>query len=94
MASCLLLLSACGGGTKAVSQSQVERKVSEQLTQQVGQKPDSVSCPDDLPATKGTTMRCTLSAGGTSIGLTVTVTSVEDSDVKFAIQVDDKASSD
>ncbi len=92
MASCLLVLAACGGGTKAVSQSQVEQKVSEQLTKQVGQKPDSVSCPDDLPAKKGSTMRCTLSSGGTSIGLTVTVTSVEDSDVKFDIQVDDKSS--
>jgi hypothetical protein len=86
----LLSLTACGGGTKSVSQAEVEKQVSTQLTKQVGQKPDSISCPDDLPAEKGSTMRCTLEAGGTSIGLTVTVTSVEDSNVKFDIQVDDK----
>ena len=86
----LLGLTACGGGTKAVSQAEVEKQVSAQLTQQVGQKPDSISCPGDLPAEKGSTMRCTLTAKGTSIGLTVTVTSVKDSNVRFAIQVDDE----
>jgi hypothetical protein len=86
--ACVLLLSACGG-TKAVSEAKVEQKVSEQLTAQVGQKPDDIDCPGDLKAEKGTTMRCTLTAGDTSLGLTVTVTSVDGSNVKFDIQVDD-----
>jgi len=33
-------------------------------------------------------MRCELFAGGESIGLTVTVTSVDGSDVKFDVNVD------
>jgi Domain of unknown function (DUF4333) len=48
---------------------------------------DEVSCPD-LPATVGTSQRCTLRAGADTYGVTVTVTSVQGTDVKFDIQVD------
>ena len=89
VAAATLLLAGCGSGTKAVSQEQVESRVSEQLTKQVGQKPDTISCPGDLKAEKGTTMRCKLTAGSDTLGLTVTVTSVDGSNVKFDIQVDE-----
>jgi hypothetical protein len=52
-----------------------------------GKQVDEVSCPD-LPAAVGATQRCTLKAGGDTYGVTVTVTSVQDNDVKFDIQVD------
>ena len=48
---------------------------------------DEVSCPD-LPATVGASQRCTLRAGADTYGVTVTVTSVQGTDVKFDIQVD------
>ena len=48
---------------------------------------DEVSCPD-LPADVGATQRCSLRAGGDTYGVTVTVTSVQGSDVKFDIAVD------
>ena len=89
VAAATLLLAGCGSSTKSVSQEQVETRISEQLTKQVGQKPDTISCPGDLKAEKGTTMRCKLTSGGTSLGLTVKVTSVDGSNVKFDIQVDE-----
>ena len=52
-----------------------------------GKQVDEVSCPD-LPATVGATQRCALKAGGDTYGVTVTVTSVQGSDVKFDIAVD------
>lgn len=52
-----------------------------------GKQVDEVSCPD-LPATVGASQRCTLRAGDDSYGVTVTVTSVQGTDVKFDIQVD------
>lgn len=52
-----------------------------------GKQVDEVSCPD-LPATVGASQRCTLKAGGDTYGVTVTVTSVQGSDVKFDIAVD------
>ena len=48
---------------------------------------DEVSCPD-LPATVGASRRCTLRTGADTYGVTVTVTSVQGTDVKFDIQVD------
>jgi uncharacterized protein DUF4333 len=52
-----------------------------------GKQVDEVSCPD-LPATVGASQRCTLKAGADTYGVTVTVTSVQGTDVKFDIQVD------
>jgi len=83
----LLALSACGG-TKSVAQADVEKQAGEELAKVVGQKPDKIECPGDLKAEVGTEMRCELFAGGESIGLTVTVTSVDGSDVKFDVNVD------
>lgn len=82
----LLLLSACSGG---VPQADVEQQVSDALAETVGQTPDSVDCPGDLPAEVGAEMRCTLTAGGESIGLTVTVTEVDGNEVNFDIAVDE-----
>lgn len=52
-----------------------------------GKQVDEVSCPD-LPATVGAMQRCSLKAGGDTYGVTVTVTSVQGTDVKFDIAVD------
>ena len=52
-----------------------------------GKQVDEVSCPD-LPATVGASERCTLKAGADTYGVTVTVTGVQGTDVKFDIQVD------
>ncbi len=84
-----LNLTSCSTSPSAVSKTDVEKQVTEQLTKTVGTKPDSVTCPGDLTATVGTTMRCTLTAGATNGGLTVTVTSVNDAAAKFDIKVDD-----
>lgn len=83
-----LLLSGCSGAS--VSKDQLEEQIKTQLTAQVGQEPDSVVCPDGLEAKEGATQRCDLTAEGTTYGVTVTVTSVEGTNVKFDIKVDDQ----
>jgi hypothetical protein len=50
----------------------------------------SVSCPDNLKGTVGATLRCELTDGGSTYGVTVTVTSVEGGVVKYDIKVDDQ----
>ena len=78
-------------GSTTVSKSKLEQKVADRLAAKVGQRPKAITCPGDLKAEKGTKMRCRLEADdGTKIGLTVTVTSVQGSDVKFNIKVDNK----
>ncbi|RMI09115.1 DUF4333 domain-containing protein [Cellulomonas triticagri] len=89
-----LTLSACsvsaGVGTVRVAADDLESKVTEQLTEMAGQAPDALDCPEDLPGEVDASVRCTLTAGSDRLGVTVTVTEVEGTDVAFAIQVDDE----
>jgi len=75
---------------ETVDKGLVASKVSDQLTEKVGRKPDSVTCPDNLKGTPGSTLRCELKDGGETYGLTVTVTNVDAGDVHFDFKVDDQ----
>lgn len=76
------------GGDPKIAESDLEESVQQTLAEQVGQTPDAIDCPDDLQGTVGQTMRCTLTAGGETLGLTVTVTSVEGDTVNYDVEVD------
>ena len=83
-------LAGCGMlGGSSVPAAEVEEKVTSELTELVGQEPDDVSCPEDLPAEEGAGITCVLSAGGETIDVDVTVSSVDGSDVQFDIEVAD-----
>lgn len=75
---------------KTVDKSLVAHIISDRETEQ-GRKPDSVTCPDNLKAIAGATVRCRLKAGGKTYGVSVKVTGV-DADVTFDYVVDDQAS--
>jgi hypothetical protein len=86
-------LAACSATVErsvTVDKEKVASEVSDQLAGQVGRRPDSVTCPEDLKGVVGTKLRCELVAGKDTYGVTVTVTGVEGTDVKFDIAVDDK----
>ena len=84
----LVMLGAVACGS-SVSKEDLQSQVSQQLTAQVGQAPESVTCPDDLDAEVGRSTRCQLrTTDGTTYGVGVTVTKVENSNVSFDIQVD------
>jgi hypothetical protein len=92
-AGALLVLSvgACSlSGSGSVGTEDLEEQVSATLAEQVGQAPDEVDCPDALDAEEGAEVRCVLTSGGSSIGLTVTATAVDGDDVTLGIQVDDE----
>jgi Domain of unknown function (DUF4333) len=55
--------------TDAVDKNQVAGHIRDQLGQQLGHEPDSVGCPDDLPATVGATERCTMTDRGHTYGV-------------------------
>ncbi|MBR8741006.1 DUF4333 domain-containing protein [Nocardiopsis sp. MG754419] len=82
--------SASIGGDSAVGADDVAEQATAVLTEQVGQAPDDLTCPEDLPAEVGASIRCELTAGGETLGVTVTTTSVEGSDVNFDVVVDDE----
>lgn len=77
-----------GCGASVVAEKDLEKGVSDQLTESVGQAPDDIDCPGDLEAEVGTTMRCTLTAGPDELGLTVTVTEVDGSEINYEVEVD------
>ena len=87
-------LSACSFsasvGATSVSKDDVQKQISEKVTEQGGTKPASVTCPADLKGDKGQTLRCQLTDSGETYGVTVTVTSVKGGDVKFDFKVDDQ----
>lgn len=85
-------LAGCQSSSPRVAQADLESSIKTKLAEQVGQTPDAIDCPGDLTGEKGATMRCTLKAGADSVGLTVTVTSVEGTSVKYDIKVDDTVS--
>ncbi|MBJ8348229.1 DUF4333 domain-containing protein [Antrihabitans sp. YC2-6] len=74
----------------AVAATDVAEQISTTLSEQVGQVPDDVTCPDNLPATVGAELTCLLTDGPDQYDVAVTVTSVEGTDVKFDIQVADQ----
>lgn len=75
---------------ETVDKHQVANEISQQLTQQVGSKPDAVTCPDNLKGVVGAKLRCQLTDGGQKYGVNVTVTEVVGGDVRFNFKVDDQ----
>jgi Domain of unknown function (DUF4333) len=75
---------------ETVDKNLVASRLSDQLTEKVGRKPDSVTCPDNLKGNQGATLRCDLKDGGQTYGVTVTVTDVDAGDVHFDFKVDDQ----
>lgn len=75
------------GCSVTVDSSELETQISDALTQQVGEAPDDVTCPEDLDGEVGATTQCQLTAGDTVLPVDVTVTSVEGNTVNFDIEV-------
>jgi Domain of unknown function (DUF4333) len=105
VACCLLagaasaLLVGCSASVKVeqdtpkLSAGKLATTVSEKLAAQTGQPKPKITCPEDLVGKVGTTTRCTLTGtdGGT-LGVTITVSSVEEGQINFDFKADDKAS--
>lgn len=67
---------------------ELEQRLATLLEEQTGKKPDKIDCPDDLKAKEGSTARCNLTTGGNQTGVTVTVTELDGSTVRFNAELD------
>jgi hypothetical protein len=82
-----------GSPAPKVSKQKLADTVSERLAASTGQARPHITCPDDLVGKVGSTTRCTLTASdGSTLGVTVKVTSVDGKDVEFDIKADETAS--
>ena len=75
---------------ETVDKNEVAGNINDQATQQLGDKPDSVTCPDNLKGVVGTTMHCQLVDAGQTTPLTITVTSVQGGIVNFNWEPDNQ----
>lgn len=80
-----------GAAGQSVGRAEVARQGKAALTAQVGKAPDAFSCPADLPAKVGATIRCQLASEGKLYGVTVTAKSVVNGQVSMDFKVDDTA---
>lgn len=74
---------------ETVDKSQVASEISDRLGEQIGRKPEAVTCPDNLKGVEGATLQCDLTDGAETYGVTVTVTQIDGGDVNFDFKVDD-----
>ncbi len=75
---------------KTVTKSEVESQISQKMTDDAGNKPESVSCPADLKASVGAKLDCEMSINGKTYGVNVTVTSIDGDTAKFDIERSDQ----
>src|SRR5579884_2965117 len=71
------------GSSHSVSKSDVAGQITAKMTDAAGNKPESVTCPNDLPATVGAQINCEMKVKNRPFNVNVTVTSVDGSNVKF-----------
>ncbi|MGK3937500.1 DUF4333 domain-containing protein [Streptomyces caeruleatus] len=82
-----------GKSEPKMSAEKVATLVSEKLASTTGQPKPDISCPQDLVGKVGTSMRCKLTADdGSTLGVTVTVTSVDGDQINFDLEADATAS--
>ena len=71
---------------ETVDKNQVASAINDNVTQQVGTKPESVTCPDNLKGVQGATLRCKLVTDGKNYGVTVSVTGVDAGDRRLSLR--------
>ncbi|WP_445524357.1 DUF4333 domain-containing protein [Streptomyces cyslabdanicus] len=82
-----------GSSTPKLSKDKLADTVAEKLAATTGRPKPDVTCPENLVGKAGTTTRCTLTAeDGSTLGISVTVTSVEGKQINFDIKADETAS--
>jgi hypothetical protein len=82
-----VMLGSCSVPTdKRVSRERVQDQIVEEVTEQSGAAPDSVTCPGDLAASVGATLDCTLADDGQQRHVSVTVGSAEGDQVDLHIE--------
>ncbi|GHJ35991.1 hypothetical protein Sm713_16000 [Streptomyces sp. TS71-3] len=76
-----------------MSADKLATTVAEKLAASTGQPKPHITCPEDLVGKVGTTTRCKLTADdGSTLGVSVNVSSVDGDQIKFDFKADDTAS--
>lgn len=82
------LLAGCGDAE--VAKADIEQTAMKQLSASVGKESPQITCPSGLKATVGTKLVCSMPIDGKVHDVTITVTAVDGTNVKYGIEVGDK----
>jgi hypothetical protein len=82
------LLAVCGDGE--VAKTDIEQIAMKQLSASVGQPSPPITCPSGLKAKIGTKLVCSMPIDDKVHDVTITVTAVEGTNVKYSVEVGDK----
>ena len=90
IATAVILLAGCQAsvevGDRIVNTDDAEAQIADELEAQVGQRPASIECPEDMKAAEGKTYTCILTADdGSQLDVTLTMT---DDEGNFEIEVE------
>lgn len=92
LAVALALTVAACGGPDTISKDDVAKKVQpefDKIAQQQGQESfPEITCENDLKAEEGESTRCSATGPDGTLGITVTVSSVEDGNAKLSFKAD------
>lgn len=94
-----VLLVGCSASVSAgtseprLSADKLATSLADKLATTTGQPKPDITCPEDLVGKVGKTTRCTLTANdGSTLGVTVTVTSVDGDQIQYDFEADKSAS--
>jgi hypothetical protein len=90
-------LTACSSGPDVVNKDDLVGQITAKMTDASGNKPDSVTCPQELKAETGAQVDCAMTIKQQKFNVNVTVTSIADNKANFdmveTVDKDDVASS-
>ncbi|MFF0159552.1 DUF4333 domain-containing protein [Streptomyces sp. NPDC005263] len=82
-----------GSSEPKLSSDKLAATVAEKLAATTGQPKPDITCPEDLAGKVGNTTRCKLTASdGSTLGVTVKVSSVDGDNINFDIKADNAPS--
>ncbi|MFD6276267.1 DUF4333 domain-containing protein [Streptomyces sp. NPDC060209] len=94
-----VLLAGCSASVSAgktdpkLSSDKLADSLADKLAATTGQPKPDITCPEDLAGKVGTETRCTLTADdGSTLGVSVTVTSVDGEQIHYDFKADETAS--
>lgn len=92
LAALLLTTSAllAGCSDAEVAKADLEQSAMKQLSATVGKQSPPITCPTGLKAKLGTKVVCSMPINGKPYDVTVTVTQVEGTNIKYGVEVADK----
>ncbi|MFD9598821.1 DUF4333 domain-containing protein [Streptomyces sp. NBC_01224] len=82
-----------GKSEPKLSSDKLAASLADKLASTTGQPKPDITCPEDLAGKVGTETRCTLTSNdGSTLGVTVTVTSVDGKQIHYDFKADETAS--